>query len=151
MGLDPNTIPEAVRKLMPPEDRAKIFGDVAGTFADKTNTFAELKTDLVFQKSTNEEKLNKLEKDWLRQLRLLHPPERIGIQSITLKLANDTRYTPDFWTIDANGQLVFWETKGFMRDDARVKIHVAARQFLWARFVLVHRRKGQWFENPIKP
>lgn len=108
-------------------------------------------TNLIICQTTDEEKLNKLERAWLRQLRVLFPADHIGIQSITLKLANDTRYTADFWTIDANGQLIFWETKGFMRDDANVKIKVAARQFRWARFILVEKKKGEWIETPIKP
>src|SRR5689334_10683941 len=47
----------------------------------------------------------------------------------TFKLADDTRYTPDFavWLNDLT--LRFDETKGFMRDDARVKLKVAASMF----------------------
>lgn len=108
-------------------------------------------TSLAPSKSTDEEKLNKLEVAWLRELRLLFPAEAIGVQSITLKLGNDTRYTPDFWTVDVNGQLTFWETKGFFRDDAKVKIKIAARQFRYFRFVLVEKKKGEWIETPIKP
>lgn len=108
-------------------------------------------TNLVVQQSTDEQELNKLERDWLRHLRLTHPADHIGVQSITLKLGNDCRYTPDFWTIDANGQLIFWETKGFMRGDADVKLRVAARQFRHFRFILVERKKGQWIETPIAP
>lgn len=106
-------------------------------------------TNLVPVKTTDEEKLNKLERDWLRQLRLTHT--EVHIQAMTLKLADDTRYTPDFHVIDPNGQLVCYETKGHMRDDARVKIFVAARTFLHFRFVLVTREQGQWNELPVKP
>lgn len=108
-------------------------------------------TNLVISKTTDEEKLNKLERDWLRELRLMHPKENIGIQSITLKLANDCRLTPDFWTVDPNGQHIFWETKGYMRGDADVKLRVAARLFLQFRFILVTREKGKWVQTPIKP
>jgi hypothetical protein len=121
----------------------------SGERASESNT--RQFTNLVLTKSTDEEKLNKLERDWLRQLRLTHPEQNIGIQSITLKLANDTRYTPDFWTIDPNGQLMFWECKGFFRDDAKVKIKVAARQFLHFRFILVRKEKGQWTEERVFP
>jgi len=108
-------------------------------------------TNLVLVKSTDEQKLNKLERDWLRQLRLLYPSEVIGIQNIQLKLADDTRYTPDFNFVDPNGQLIFHETKGYMRDDARAKIFIAARSFRYFRFVLVRRVKGQWIETPVPP
>lgn len=147
MGLDPKNLPASMRSMMSTQDRAAIFGEPNGqvTIPD------EIATDLVFQKTTDEEKLNKLEKAWLAELRRLHPAERIGIQSLTLKLADQTRYTPDFWTIDPNGQLFFWETKGFMRDDAWAKLKVAARQFRWARFILVKKHKGSWIETPVNP
>lgn len=108
-------------------------------------------TNLVIQPSTDEQKLNKLERSWLRQLRLTHPEENIGVQSFTMKLGDDCRYTPDFWTLDANGQIHFWECKGFMRDDALVKIKAAARKYRLFRFVLVTKEKGQWVEKPINP
>jgi hypothetical protein len=109
------------------------------------------RTNLVIAKSTDEEKLNKLERDWLRELRLTHPAENIGIQDMTLKLGNDCRFTPDFWTIDPNGQLICWETKGFLRDDAACKLRVAARKFRHFRFIMVTREKGKWIQTPIKP
>jgi hypothetical protein len=107
-------------------------------------------TDLREQKTTDEQKLNKLERDWLRELRLTHPS--VGIQDITLKMADDVRYTPDFNVVDANGQLVFYETKGKrFWDDAKVKLRVAARQWRCFRFVLVTRDNGQWLETPVPP
>ena len=74
----------------------------------------------------------------------------IGIQSVTLKIGDNCRYTPDFPAIKA-GTLTFFEVKGFWRDDARVKIKVAARTFPWARFVAVRRKKGSWVFETIKP
>lgn len=62
-------------------------------------------------------------------------------EGITLKLADDTRYTPDFAIMLANGEMEMHETKGFMRDDAWVKLKVAAQQFPF-RFVLVKKVKG---------
>lgn len=55
--------------------------------------------------------------------------EWYAFESITLKLADDTRYTPDFLVMMADGTLECWEAKGFFRDDAKVKIKVAARLF----------------------
>jgi len=108
-------------------------------------------TNLTIQPCTDEQKLNKLERAWLRQLRLTHPEENIGIQSFQLKIGDDCRYTPDFWTLDADGQLHFWECKGFMRDDALVKIKAAARKYRLFRFILVTKEKGQWVETAVKP
>ena len=50
-------------------------------------------------------------------------------ESMTLKLAKDTRYTPDFMVMMPDGEIQFWEVKGFWHDDARVKIKVAAALF----------------------
>lgn len=64
-------------------------------------------------------------------------------EPITLRLAGRTRYTPDF-LIRESGDLVFYETKGFMRDDASVKLKVAAEQYPFFLFVLVTRERRVW-------
>lgn len=56
-------------------------------------------------------------------------------EAVTLKLADDTRYTPDFFVMLNDGTIRFEETKGFLRDDALVKIKVAAALFPF-RFVM---------------
>jgi len=65
----------------------------------------------------------------------------------TFKLADDTRYTPDFAVMLANSELEFWEVKGFWRDDAKVKIKVAAamfnHKFIGCRLI-PHKRGGGW-------
>lgn len=98
--------------------------------------------------STDEAKLNKLERAFLAWLRSTSPPW-IGIQCITLKLADDCRYTPDFWTLGCS--LHAHEVKGFMRDDARVKLKVAARMYPMIQFTLVERIKGEWKFTDVKP
>ena len=50
-------------------------------------------------------------------------------ESLTFKLADDTRYTPDFAVMLSSGQMQAHEVKGFWQDDARVKIKVAAAKF----------------------
>lgn len=99
--------------------------------------------------STDEAKLNKTEAAWLAVLRS-RGCAWIGIQEITIKLGDDCRYTPDFEVIH-EGAYYFYEVKGFMRDDARVKVQTAARLYRWARFIVVTREKGQWIETPVKP
>ena len=54
--------------------------------------------------------------------------------AFTLTLAPDCRYTPDFWILMPDSTMEFAETKGFWRDDAKVKIRVAARLFPWFTF-----------------
>jgi hypothetical protein len=50
-------------------------------------------------------------------------------EGITLKLAPDTRYTPDFFVMEHDDTLHCIEVKGFWQDDAKVKIKVAAAMF----------------------
>lgn len=47
----------------------------------------------------------------------------------TFKLADDTRFTPDFVIQKASGALEVEEVKGFWREDARVKLKVFVAQF----------------------
>lgn len=102
------------------------------------------------QPSTNEAKLNKTERAYLAYLRFENHPF-IGIQNITLKLADDTRYTPDFILITSDTKLQAHEVKGFWRDDAKVKIKVAARQFPFVEFIVVMKSKSGWTFESVKP
>lgn len=52
-----------------------------------------------------------------------------AFECITLKLAADTRYTPDFLVMRHDGTLECHEIKGHWEDDALVKIKVAAEKF----------------------
>jgi hypothetical protein len=82
-------------------------------------------------------------------------------QSITLRIGNGVRYTPDFFTVghepieDAAGNaqtLRAYEVKGFMRDDAAVKLKVAASLYPWIKFHLVSKRKGGgWDVQEVLP
>lgn len=84
--------------------------------------------------------LNKTERRFFEWLKPLHPKTTIHAQALTLKLGNGVRYTPDFFAyfepVDGH-RWYAWEVKGFMRDDAAVKIKVAATMFPWIKFVLV--------------
>jgi len=110
----------------------------------------ELDSKLELRPSTDEEKLNKTEKRYLEYLRRLNPPW-IGIQKITLKLADDTRLTPDFNYLDPTGRMVFVDVKGFQREDALIKMKVAARMFSWATFIIAKEIKNGWQEKEVKP
>ncbi len=81
---------------------------------------------------------------------------KIYVQSITLKLGNGVRYTPDFIVVDeGNLHLTAYEVKGFMRDDAAVKIKVAASLYPWIDFRLVTKKKkrdgGGWAIENVLP
>lgn len=53
-------------------------------------------------------------------------------EGMTFRLANMTRYTPDFSVMLPSGLIELHEVKGHWEDDARVKIKVAAEQFPFA-------------------
>ena len=68
-------------------------------------------------------------------------------EALKLKLADLTYYTPDFLVVSKDGVVELHEVKGFWRDDARVKIKVAASQFPF-RFLAVKKQSkkagGGW-------
>jgi hypothetical protein len=70
-----------------------------------------------------------------------------AFEGVTFKLAADTRYTPDFAVMLADGRMEMHEVKGFWRDDAKIKIKVAAEMFPF-RFVALKKRSkksgGGW-------
>jgi hypothetical protein len=57
-------------------------------------------------------------------------------EGIKLRLADKTFYTPDFFVMMPDGLLECHEVKGFMEEDANVKIKVAAAMYPF-RFVVV--------------
>lgn len=72
---------------------------------------------------------------------------------VTLKLAADTRYTPDFLLVYPDGRTVIEEVKGRWEDDARVKIKVAAAMSPWEFVGLTPRKKsdgGGWDREHFK-
>ncbi len=82
-------------------------------------------------------------------------------EPISLKLAHDVRYTPDFLVVKAHLDIEFHEVKGkktfkrpdgsvirvgaFMEEDARLKIAMAAAKFPYLRFLMVWPgSNGRW-------
>jgi hypothetical protein len=68
---------------------------------------------------------------------------------LKFRLADMTTYTPDFLVIRPGGSDGAWilelhEVKGFMRDDANVKLKVAAEMYPWFSWHLVTRTHGEW-------
>lgn len=99
--------------------------------------------------------MNSLEKrysDYLCTLQLAGEIHSFSFERHNLKLADKTYYKPDFEVMLMDGTIEFHETKGFMRDDANVKIKVAAQQFPQYVFRLVQwDRKIGWKINPYPP
>lgn len=95
-------------------------------------------------------RLNKLEQAWLNEMKERRYAE-IRIQSITLKLGPDCRYTADFSALAEDGLCLF-EVKGpFRREDAMVKLRVAAAMYCYLTFYLVERINGQWKLTWVTP
>jgi MT-A70 len=62
--------------------------------------------------------MNKLEARFAERLRLMQRSGQIArwdLQPEKLRLADCTYYEPDFRVINNDGEVVFYETKGFMR------------------------------------
>jgi|SRR5579859_4491113 len=89
--------------------------------------------------------------DHLEQLRQVGHIVTWLFEAITLKLGDDCRYTPDFLVIHADRTVELVEVKGFWRDDARVKIRVAAQRFPWFRFTGIRRERGAWHPEHFGP
>lgn len=103
-----------------------------------------------FNKSGDESRLNKLETRYLEWLRA-QGDHWIGIQCITLKLAHDCRYTPDFWGFDLTGLRAI-DVKGpHTWEDSLIKLRVAARMFPWIRFLLAKQEGAIWRHQEVKP
>lgn len=73
-----------------------------------------------------------------------------AFEAITFKLAQDTRYTPDFMVMKKNGELECREVKGakgIFQCDAKAKIKIAAEMFpihFVAVFPIAKKLGGGW-------
>lgn len=68
-------------------------------------------------------------------------------EGVKLRLADGCFYTPDFAVMLTSGALECHEVKGYMMDDAAVKVKVAAATYPFAFFVVRARAKkygGGW-------
>lgn len=87
--------------------------------------------------------MNKLERDFYERARSVWG-DSVYREPVKLRLAGRTWYTPDFLVVHSNNALVVYEVKGFMRDDAAVKLKVAAAMYPFLHIFLVTRRKRRW-------
>ena len=70
-------------------------------------------------------------------------------EGVTLKLAHDTRFTPDWVVMLKNGEMELHECKGPHRwEDSIIKLRVAARLFPF-RFFLVTREGDKWVQREV--
>jgi hypothetical protein len=70
-------------------------------------------------------------------------------EPVRLRLAERTTFTPDFLVQSLSGLLSFFETKGFMRDDAAAKLKIAADMYPF-KFFLVKKSKAGWDVTEVR-
>jgi hypothetical protein len=106
------------------------------------------------RQKTNPTGMNKTEAEYALVLEAQKQAGEIldwGFEVLALKLADGCRYTPDF-LVTFPDRMECHETKGFMRDDAAVKLKVVAERFWQVRFVLVKKAKPRgWTHTVIGP
>ena len=91
--------------------------------------------------------MNKTEAEYAQMLEMRKRAGEIAwyaFESMKLRLADNTFYSPDFTVMLANGALEQHEVKGFWTDDARVKIKVAASLFPFPFFAIKKLKGGAW-------
>ena len=67
------------------------------------------------------------------------------------RLADKTFLTPDFGVMLADGMIELHEVKGYMEDDAAVKIKVASAQHWMFAWVVIRKIKGGWKVERVNP
>lgn len=100
---------------------------------------------------------NRMNKTEAAYARYLDVEQRLGriieyhFEAVTFKLADDTRYTPDFLVVLANGEVELHEVKGFWRDDAKAKTKICARLFPFRVKVARPATLGNWTIEEVAP
>ena len=99
--------------------------------------------------------LNKTEQSYANYLSNLQAVGGIlwhKFEGIKLRLADNTFFSPDFAVMMPDGQIHIKEVKGYMMDDANVKIKVASDQYPFRFFIVRARSKkdgGGWIETEV--
>ncbi len=88
------------------------------------------------------EKMNRLEKDWSQVLTGDAAVTSWRFEALKLRLATGAYYTPDFFVVTEDGLVELHETKGHMREAARVRLLTAADLYPEFEFKLIRRSKG---------
>lgn len=84
--------------------------------------------------------MNRLEAKYAEHLEALKQAGEIiswRFEEQKFRLADKTWYTPDFQIMLPDGSIQYHETKGFMQDDANVKLKAVADKFREYGWVLV--------------
>lgn len=72
-------------------------------------------------------------------------------EPFNIRLGKRTFYKPDFLVVNAENEIEVHEVKGYWRDDAKVKIKLAAERVPWFRFKAVYYNANGWNEEVFEP
>jgi hypothetical protein len=101
-----------------------------------------------FRPSPKPHRMNKTELDYadiLVRLQLTKQIVKFAYEPIKLRLAENTTYTPDFEVVRPDGSIEFHEVKGgFIREDAWLKLKIAAELFPEFTFYLCQYKNKTW-------
>ena len=100
----------------------------------------------------NDKGMNKLEARYSQKLELMKATGEILdwlYEPMGLRLGSKCFYHPDFLVIYED-RFEWHETKGFMRDDALVKLKASASKFHWFNFYLCRWIKKEWVIEKVK-
>ena len=118
---------------------------------EKTPESAKAQTLPVAIGAERDQGMNKTEAEYAGMLEERKARREIAwwkYEAITFKLADDTRYTPDFAVMLPNGEFEIHETKGgFIREDGWQKLKIAAGMFPFRFFLcqkLAKKDGGGW-------
>lgn len=98
-------------------------------------------------------KMNKTEESYSSYLSTLLSEGEIHwfrFEGVKLRLANNTFLTVDFSVMNSNGELEMHEVKGFMLDDANVKLKVASDIYPFKFFIVRKKPRGGWDIQEVK-
>lgn len=93
--------------------------------------------------------MNRMEQRYAEVLTVRQAAGEISLwrfEPLKLRLGHKCFYTPDFYVVNADMELELHEVKGYMEDDARVKLSVAASMYPEFRIMLVKAAKGGGFD-----
>lgn len=97
--------------------------------------------------------MNKQEAAYAAHLELLKASGDVlwwKFEGVKLRLAHNTFFTCDFMVLKKDGHVCMDEIKGFMTDDAAVKIKVAASIYPF-QFRIIRKSGGMWKITNVGP
>jgi hypothetical protein len=95
--------------------------------------------------------MNKLESAYAAHLELLKASGDVlwwKFEGLKFRLADKTFLTPDFVVMTRSGLIELHDVKGFLMEDANVKMKVAASMYPF-EFFIIRKSKSFWMKIPV--